>query len=925
MDSFGIGAALLSILIHARADGGVQDKVQVVVERRPAACVRSRTFTIGYRSVGEPRSPARVEAWAWLQGSPDRPVRVGTGSLPTGDLEVTLPDDGAWEIALAVVDGDGVAHPALDPRPAADAVVSCDTEPPAVELTTQVGPNGKTTWVDGHGLLRWRARDRRCNPADLRSRVEWSEDRGETWILAGDDLRGTVAAGENFLATGTTCRVRVTVRDLAGNEASASSDDFATEVSPSLSVSACVTGGPFSPGQTVVLEWGATAGRERVVEAAIDMRRSSGPWREIRQVSPGESRVPIELPPAAADVQFRVRVVDSRGFTSYSNVATALVADAVAAGALLEILPNAETHEAGQTVMIVWSMPGVSAREARLERSADGVAWVKEDVADRESFRYELPSTPGPCWLRVSCLDEKGDLRFTPSRTIAVSAPSVPSLGFAVDSESAPSTPGGAAVNVQWAGDVGRIRRMWVQVSEDGPWRDALEVNPSALKAQFTAPDDGGTYRVRLRGLDVLGREFHSERVARVRVPGNATTLRAGLRTPITAPGGVAEVEILSDVEALAGTRLRVVMRSSSEEVETPAILRGAAVRFVARVGRGRWWIRVVAVSDKERYRTAEMPMDVVEWPSGPAKAGLEIRTLRGGETCRGGSGQVVALAVSGGVEVADVDVEMSVDSGRTWAALAEESLKRLAVGAHVTLPQISTATCRLRATWRLNPDVSSSSASDFVVDSTPPAVEAEAKEETGAIRIIPRVGPVLSGIRALRLHVRREGSASWAPAGSFRPDEPVLFVPKLPGRHAFHLEVVSGVDLSNGAPADDTPPHASFLWTPWRGDADEVGVYLDVAASGRVKGGASVPIAWYGRGSAGARVDLYLCTASKTVAVAEGLPLCGETDWTAPAGGDSACRLRARIRDGGRESWAESAVFEVEGSPPIVEAVEVE
>lgn len=787
--------------------------------------------------------------------------------------------------------------------------------------TLIAGASADLSWVAVHGTVRG-------------ATVRISRDGGVTWdpvaSAAGDKYRLTLPATPGLYS------VNVAAVDRFGKEILSNTISFNVDHPPVRAIAAELVKSPghgesFEPGEEVRAKWSIGDVGEPYVELLVEVQTPGRNWEAAQRLSPTDRIYTYVLPEALGLYQIRVRGRDGLGRTTLSNALSVPVPDPARAMVDMAISPTKATYDAGSRVCVVWSPAKAGVGDAWLEISSDNVEWKADRKAEPGSFFYMLPEKIGKYWLRLGYTDKGGKTWQTPAVAVAVSTPTAPMIGFAIDAENREVVPPGTAVSMKWSGDTGRLRKLWIQIGTDDGWRDVREVAPLDLGAQFAAPSSGGSYRVRLRWEDAVGRPGFTSREARMRVAGELRSIVGKMLTVNAPAGGVGRVEVKPEGFGVEADSVRVEIREDkgTDPVEAPAArLRDGVVTFGAPALAGKYWVRVYGGERQTRGRTGELPMTVVTPGAGEIAPSVKLETMRGGQVYLGGSSQIVVVKVAGPVEREDVALDFTEDSGRSWRRLAEEQLVRIGSGINVKLPRVTAGTCRLRAAWAMRPEVCDASAADFGIDATPPGarIRPMATEQRSApVKVEAELRPSLTPIDRVKLHYSINGGKSWMFAETFKAGEAISFSPPAGGVYDLYVQAISAVELTNGEPKSGTPAHATFTFRPDGAEAGALSVRLARAVPSVLKGGARCDIEWVGFNAEEAKVDVDLYVDGERVAaIAEGQPGSGSCTWVVPARDIPNCEIRVRINRGTAEAWDRSAGFSVDVTAPDIEGIDV-
>jgi len=302
----------------------------------------------------------------------------------------------------------------------------------------------------------------------------------------------------------------------------------------------------------------------------------------------------------------------------------------------------------------------------------------------------------------------------------------------------------------------------------------------------------------------------------------------------------------------------------------------------------------------------------------------LELLNFQGGQVYRGGATLLIALRTV--LPLAELRVQVSSDSGRTWSEVPAERL-RPANGGLVwkEIPTVTARTYRIRV---LHPSASVESSSDFAIDSTRPrafAVGPKGAVELKAVRIDYRLEKSIADIVMLGLYVTRDGGQSWLLHQLYRIPETLAFTPSDAGEYGFYLRAFSQVGLASPEPDPGSPPQFTF-----RAGAPSVlegDVRIEASVPSVVKGGTGIRLAWRAESSdPRAKVGLYMVVDGVRTEIERGLPLAGEVSWTTPRVDTLRAKVVAALEAGAQVKWGLPIhEFAIDSTPPRITDVDVD
>lgn len=172
----------------------------------------------------------------WRPVGPCRLLKTAEG--PNFVRSVQVERDGIYHFVSRTADPAG-----YDPAPAGHEAhqveVVADTKAPLVTLAAPIP--GELLRIGEEARIRWSSNDR--NPGVAATRLDYSLDDGRTWlpIAAGLDPRG-IYPWRVPETGGEPVRLRVTVRDTAGNESAATTREALRVVAPNVDPMSVLTG-----------------------------------------------------------------------------------------------------------------------------------------------------------------------------------------------------------------------------------------------------------------------------------------------------------------------------------------------------------------------------------------------------------------------------------------------------------------------------------------------------------------------------------------------------------------------------------------------------------------------------------------------------------------------------------------------------------
>ncbi len=184
-------------------------------ETRLSFC-SSRTFHIPFKV-----DPTKSEEIILLVSRDQGKTWRRAAKMPSthASFHLRAPEDGIYWFAIQHVDEQGRVEPASRDRLKPTLRICVDSTPPRVQLFRPVRVNQNMVH------LGWTAKD--ANLGDRSITLEWSEHKGGPWCLIGADHLPNAGIYRWHLPKGMPLKVylRISVRDKAGNEARAATDE----------------------------------------------------------------------------------------------------------------------------------------------------------------------------------------------------------------------------------------------------------------------------------------------------------------------------------------------------------------------------------------------------------------------------------------------------------------------------------------------------------------------------------------------------------------------------------------------------------------------------------------------------------------------------------------------------------------------------
>ncbi len=355
-------------------------------------------------------------------------VNHGPLDLSRASVVYVPPSDGRYGFVVVPLGDGGRRETTPKPGDAPAKIHVVDTVPPVVEL---LSPNGGELLGAGKStIVQWVAEDANVAPAGVT--LEVSTD-GKTWTAAAKDLPNTGKYHWDLstLLSSTTIRVRIVVRDLAGNVGLDASDrDFTIDgLSPDLRIT-----GPASTGDVPVrIEWtGGDLGGSGLKRVVLWVTRDGGQSWKL-QGEDEDLRSPFEFAELDGVYGLRLTGEDRVGNAGAPPVPGTqpqhvLTVDRTKPEVKL-LAPAAGGYLAGVPIEIQWAAKdnlGMPVNGIELEYSPDdGKTWseIAKGVKNDGLYSWKAPRISGTDYrVRLTAVDLAGNRIVTGSPRFGIDA-----------------------------------------------------------------------------------------------------------------------------------------------------------------------------------------------------------------------------------------------------------------------------------------------------------------------------------------------------------------------------------------------------------------------------------------------------------------------------------------------------------------------
>jgi hypothetical protein len=915
---FGIDAAVPQALATGPDRSG-SHSVQVTYEIKDRGTVPVKRVTLWYR-------PENVQEWIKHGDDPDAQSPF-----------LFAKADGKYGIYVACATEQGAAQKEPDAATEAQLTLTIDATPPQVWLDT-FGSGG--FFMAGAATdIAWKILEPNPDPRGLS--ILHSPDGGATWSLvaSGVDSAKGVHRWTVPNSAGNRHKLRLETKDLFGNRGTAESEKPFT-IDNELPMLTLKKRPPsVSRSSRVAVEYKAqdlTSGVDRVALHGKPVE-DKGPYRLLAFSRNVEGTLEADLP-AEGTWAFLVVAQDAAGHLS-ADPDRAVKADFAAAWDKTKpeiSIRDFALPQGGRTWLSpAWELEwkatdGHSPPDAisiRIEWSGDGGrTWFVAVPRHHNSGKADLRAwlLPGKRYqVRLVAVDEAENE--AAAETPSFDPGDVPPPALALRGiEEGRSYPKGSTAALVWASPDKTIREADLQISQDGgrTWSFLGKMSAPSLKVPL--PEKEGPYHLRVTARDSMNRPVSSNFV------------------PFTVVAGVEPVRLIASPAVEAGRLMRVIVEPKSivraaqelrlEISEDDVAWRKLAdvripdLQIVAPAVAGEYHLRLfVKGADGKEFDSNHLRIKVT---SGDGASGIRLLNFRGGEVYPGGRGAVIGVKTP--ALPAELEVEFSEDSGRTWRAVSRDALVPVSGGLHWRpLPPLTKATCRLRVKYRDSggQELKDESDKDFAIDSQKPlAAVAGPADGEAPVTLQTRVDVSISPVRELVLYVSEDGGRSWRLHQTHPAQAAVAFAPLKAGDYGLFLVARSEAGLAGDPPAAGTAPQA-VVKVRARGGAVELPpaasgpVILESAFPPALKGGTSFEVRWSSKDPAGKATLSLLTEAGTLMELAKDQPASGSWSWPVPKADHKGARIV--VRSG--EHRAESRVFDIDASAPQVERVLIE
>ncbi len=590
--------------------------------------------------------------------------------LPGDVREAALAlDEGTTELCVVAVDRAGNASPAPDAGTQPAWAVVVDSQAPRVALPSlptflQVAPGSRVP-------VEWVVDD--SHVAEGAVRLVLTTPGGESRVV-GDGLPAKWNAQVDMPTDLGEVLLSIEARDAAGNVGTAVVTFQVTDRPVPLSVSTPLArGGSVRGGTSVPLSWKLGPSADPATVSVMASEGTAGPWFPVARDLGASGEVTIAIPPR--DLEDFLVQVEARQGDRVSVLATYRVSVDVHPPTVDVTTPNPSSDRhvrvpfeardegtAGIARVLLLARPigggswrevgraeGVDrgAVEAELEEGAWEICAVAEDAAGNRSGERAAESpvvvdTRGPAIL----LADGGDV-----------IPVTPGAPIGLSWEAQDDHPADRAVTIEWG-------------PEGQPLTEAAAGLPSKGTWEATAPQQTGTWRVRIAARDALGNLSAVERTVRVEPRPAGPSARISVKEGETLdPGARVEFSWDAGMPDLQEKGVALLLSSDGGRVYRP-IAEG-----LDRIGSYAWtpaedlpdaMVKVVARQRDGRLREILPPRTFSVMADRPRVA-LTAKALPDAGAA------VIGIGVkTAGKGIASIRVWMTQDGGQTWTESGE-------------------------------------------------------------------------------------------------------------------------------------------------------------------------------------------------------------------------------------------------------------
>ncbi len=487
----------------------------------------------------------------------------------------TVCTSGAWNKTLDLSGvGDGViaitaSHSDLAGNTVASFIsLTKDTVLPNLTLTSLTG--GQI--LAGGSLINitWSGSDNNNLPTTP-VKIEYSTDSGVTWTSISNGVANTPSTYSWLTPaiTSDNVRVRLTLKDVAGNSViSSSSSNLAINSTPPAITLTSLTGGQYlSGGTTQTISWTATGNYLGTTPIKIEYSADSGSTWNIVTAATANSGSSTWVIPAVDANTYRVRVtvVDQSGLSASSSSSANLTLDNTNPTLTLNAPAGGENIAGASSFYINWnaSDTNMGSTPMKFEYSSDnGSTWnsIVSGIANGGNYNWTVPVINSTTVkIRATATDLSGRTKQVVSNVFTVDStpPTTPTASLA---SSSPTNNTGISLNVTCIADYAKVliteSTITPTVSDSG-WQIC------ASTMSFTISSGDSVHTVKVWSKDLAGNISTSSSNVNVTLDQTAPVL--SIATPSILAGNTTSSSAITLTELNAGaTALTVEVYNGS-------------------------------------------------------------------------------------------------------------------------------------------------------------------------------------------------------------------------------------------------------------------------------------------------------------------------------------------------------------------------